>query len=91
MSKATKTSKKTEADASPTGNSTALASIANMLEDHRASITADFKTTFAALKLRLDKMHITITEHGQRMDSLGSNAASPANSSTGGVVCSISK
>lgn len=74
MSKASKASKKTEADASPTGSSTTLASIASMLEDHRASIAADFKATFAALELRLDKMQTTITEHGQRMDSLESHA-----------------
>lgn len=56
MSKASKASKKTEADVSPTDSSTTLASIANMLEDHRASIAADFKATFTALELRLDKM-----------------------------------
>lgn len=69
MSKATKASQKTEADAFPRGNSTMLTSIANMLDDHRASIAADFKATFAALELRLNKMQTTITEHGQRMDS----------------------
>ncbi|KAG7455603.1 hypothetical protein JOB18_003129 [Solea senegalensis] len=74
MSKATKVSKKAEADASPAGDSTALASIATMLEDHRASIAVDFKSTFAALELRLDKMQTTIKEHGQRMDSLESHA-----------------
>lgn len=30
--------------------------------------------TFAALELRLDKMQSTVTEHGQRMESLESNA-----------------
>lgn len=56
MSKATKASQKTEADAFPRGNSTMLTSIANMLDDHRASIAADFKATFTALELRLNKM-----------------------------------
>lgn len=55
------------------GSDTALANIANMLEDHRASIATDFKTTFAALELRLDKIQSTITEHGQQMDSLESH------------------
>ena len=73
MSKASKAPKKSEADASAAGNSTALASIANMLEDHRASIAADFKATFATLELRLDKMQTTITEHGQRMVSVESH------------------
>lgn len=56
MSKATKASKKTEADTSPVGSNTALASIANMLEDHRSSIASNFKATFATLELRLDKI-----------------------------------
>ena len=66
MSKVSKASKKTEASASPAGDSTVLASIADMLEDHRASIAADFKATFAILELRLDKMQTAITEHGQQ-------------------------
>lgn len=74
MSKATKASKKIEADASLTGISTALANIVKMLEEHRASIAADFKATFAALELRLDKMQRTVTENGQQMDLLESHA-----------------
>ena len=74
MSKATKASKKTEADTSPVGSSTTLTSIANMLEDHRVIIAVDFKASFAALELRLDKMQTMITEHGQRMDPLESHA-----------------
>lgn len=73
MSKATKTSKKTEADASPPSSNVTLSSIANLLEDQRASIAADFKASFAALELRFDKMQSTVTEHGQRLDSLESN------------------
>lgn len=61
-------------DTSPTDNSTALTSIASMLEDHRASISADFKSTFAALELRLERMQTMITEHGQPMASLESHA-----------------
>lgn len=61
-------------DTSLSDNSTALASIASMLEDHRASISADFKSAFAAPESRLESMQITITEHGQRMSSLESHA-----------------
>lgn len=73
MSKATKASRKTEADASAVGSDTTLACIANMLEDHRATIAADFKATFAALELRLDKIQSMITEQSRRMDSLESH------------------
>lgn len=76
MSKSTKPSRKTEVDvhhASST-SSAPLADIAKLLEEHRASMAADFKTTFAALELRLDKMQATVTEHSQRMGSLESNA-----------------
>ncbi|CAI5657495.1 unnamed protein product [Oreochromis niloticus] len=45
-----------------------------MLEEHRASISADFKTSFATLEARLDKIQTTITEHGQRMNLLESHA-----------------
>lgn len=50
---------------SPTVDSTPLTSIANMLEEHRASISADFKTSFATLEAKLDMIQTTITEHGQ--------------------------
>ncbi|KAE8296900.1 hypothetical protein D5F01_LYC03511 [Larimichthys crocea] len=35
---------------------------------------ADYKTTFAALELRLDKIQSAVTGHGQRLDSLESHA-----------------
>lgn len=59
---------------SPTVDSTPLTSIANMLEEHRASISADFKTSFATLEARLDMIQTTITEHGQWMNLLESHA-----------------
>lgn len=52
---------------------TALTSIATMLEDHRVSLATDFKTSFATLEVRLDKIQSTITEYGQRVDSLESH------------------
>ena len=72
----------TEAAASATDDSTVLtgivnmleARIASMLEEHRASISTDFKATFATLELRLDKIQTTITDHGQRVESLESHA-----------------
>lgn len=60
-------------DTAPTDNSTALASIASMLEDHRASISTDLKSTIAALELKLKRMQTTINEHGERLTSLESH------------------
>lgn len=64
-------------DGSPTLTSIASkleARIANMLEEHRASIATDFKDTFTTLETWLDKIQTTITDHGQRVDSLESHA-----------------
>ncbi|XDV36150.1 hypothetical protein PO909_005994 [Leuciscus waleckii] len=75
MSKSGKNVKKsTECEASAACNNTCVASIASLLEDHRASISADFKTTFAALEAKLDCTQAVVTEHGQRIDSLESGA-----------------
>lgn len=63
----------TDTASPPTDNGTVLASIAGMLDEHRANIAAHFKSTFAALESRLDRIQTTITEHGQRMDSLESH------------------
>lgn len=63
-----------DAATSPTVDSTPLTSIANMLEEHRASISADFKTSFATLEARLDMIQRTIIEHGQWMNLLESHA-----------------
>ncbi|KAJ8006713.1 hypothetical protein DPEC_G00110070 [Dallia pectoralis] len=40
----------------------------------QACISADFKTTFAALEAKLDCTQAVVTEHGQRIDSLESGA-----------------
>lgn len=61
-------------DTAPTNNSTALAGIASMLEDHRASISADFKSTFAALESKLERLQTMMNEHGERVTSLETHA-----------------
>ena len=68
MSKSSKLQKKAEAEAS-TCSSWCLTSIAGLLEDHRASISADMKETFAAMESRLDKMQTKETEHGERLNA----------------------
>lgn len=49
----------TESSFSPTVDSRALTSIASMLEEHGASVSADFKTSFATLEARLDEINVS--------------------------------
>lgn len=72
MSKATK-AKKRDSE-STTCSSPCLANIASLLEEHRASISADNKNNLAVLEDQLDKIHSTMTEHCQRITSLESAA-----------------
>lgn len=51
-----------------------MADIASLLESHRASMAADFKSAFEVLEARLGKTHALVVEHGQKIDSLESNA-----------------
>lgn len=61
MPKKKKAAAMTEMDEDPlSDNSTALASIASMQEDHTAGISADFQSTFSALESRLEGMQTTL-------------------------------
>ncbi|KAF3858784.1 hypothetical protein F7725_011985 [Dissostichus mawsoni] len=51
-----------------------LADISLLLDEHRAALTADFKSSFESLTSTLDSIHSTITDHGQRIHSLEVNA-----------------
>lgn len=64
MSKSGETTRKTEGDSLAAWSNACVASIASLREDHRASISADFKTTFAALEAKLDHTQAVVTEHG---------------------------
>lgn len=55
---------------------TRVASIAGLLEEHRANIAADFKNSFAALESRLEKLQSSVIDHGQRIVSLETSAES---------------
>ncbi|KAF3854265.1 hypothetical protein F7725_022320, partial [Dissostichus mawsoni] len=50
-----------------------LADISLLLDEHRAALTADFKSSFESLTSTLDSIHSTITD-GQRIHSLEANA-----------------
>lgn len=76
MSKTSKQQKKNEPDPPGACANTCAASIASLLEEHRANIATDFKNSFAALESRLETMQATIIEHGQRITSLETCAES---------------
>lgn len=45
-----------------------------LLEQHRAALTADFKSSFANLDTKLDQIQATVSGQGQRITDLESNA-----------------
>lgn len=51
-----------------------MAKISLLLDDHRAAIAADFKSSFESLTSKLDGLHSTVEGHGQRVSSLEDNA-----------------
>ncbi|KAI2643105.1 hypothetical protein H4Q32_027662 [Labeo rohita] len=53
-----------------------MADISSLLDEHRAALSADFKSSFESLASTLESIHSTITDHGQRIDSLETNAIS---------------
>lgn len=57
-----------------TGTEINMAEIAELLEKHRASISADFKAAFATLEEKLSKTQAIVSEHDKKIDSLESNA-----------------
>lgn len=60
-----KSSKKEEANASLT-----LEAITTLLEEHRAALATEFKTSFSQLNSKLDQMQLAVEDHGQRVSSI---------------------
>ncbi|KAJ7992781.1 hypothetical protein DPEC_G00282260 [Dallia pectoralis] len=54
--------------------SVTLAEISSQLEEHRKALSADFRSSFEALTATLDNLSTTVTEHGQRINSLEGNS-----------------
>ncbi|KAI4802455.1 hypothetical protein KUCAC02_020291 [Chaenocephalus aceratus] len=48
--------------------------IAGLLEDHRRALSADFKSAISTLEAKLDRIQATVSDHGQTIASLESNA-----------------
>lgn len=53
-----------------------MAALTRLLEDHKAALSMEFKTTISALESKLDIVQTTLNAHGQRISSLETNADS---------------
>lgn len=76
-SKAAKQLKKDEAkrdESRAACSSSCAASIANLLEEHRAAISADFKAAFTSLEEKLTQTEATVADHGRRITSVESGS-----------------
>lgn len=74
MSKSSKTQKKPDIEAPAACSSLCLTGLVSLLEEHRANISADFKTTFAVLESRLDTIQAKVSDHEQHITSLETSA-----------------
>lgn len=57
-------------------SSISMADISSLLDEHRAALSADFKSSFESLASTLDSIQSTINDHGERIDSIEVNATS---------------
>ncbi|KAI4827244.1 hypothetical protein KUCAC02_030654 [Chaenocephalus aceratus] len=55
-------------------NNLSMEGIAGLLEDHRRALSADFKSAISTLEAKLDRIQATVSDHGQTIASLESNA-----------------
>lgn len=58
------------------GNELNMADIASLLEDHRRALSADFKFAISSLEAKLDRIQVTVSDYGETIASLESNANS---------------
>ncbi|KAI4810855.1 hypothetical protein KUCAC02_013783 [Chaenocephalus aceratus] len=72
-----KLAKQVKKDSMPTESvatsDVSMAALTSLLESHKVSLSTKFKTIIAALKSKIDLIHATISDHGQRI-SLESSA-----------------
>ncbi|KAI4818143.1 hypothetical protein KUCAC02_011504 [Chaenocephalus aceratus] len=73
-----KPAKQVKKDSMPTENvatsDVSMEALTSLLESHKVSLSTEFKTVIAALESKIDLIHATISDHGQRITSLESNA-----------------
>lgn len=66
--------KQQEKDASLPRASITMAEISSLLDEHRKSLAADFKSSFETLSNTLDNLNLTVSGHGQRIGALEDNS-----------------
>lgn len=76
--KSTKQSKKDQkAEAcGDDGKDINMAAITSLLEEHRAALSTEFKTTVSTLDVKLDRIQAIVTEHASKISSLEAHANS---------------
>ncbi len=57
-----------------TGTNVSMAALTSLLENHKAALAFEFKTSMASLEAKIDLIHTTVSDHGQRISSLEINA-----------------
>lgn len=77
---ASKSAKQVKKDATPKDDTRAahgeisMAALSSLLEEHRAALSAEFKTALTSLETKLDLVQTAVSDHGSRITSLESNA-----------------
>lgn len=51
-----------------------MVAIAKLLEEHKAALSAEFKSAITPLEAKLDSVQTTVADHGNRITSLEANA-----------------
>lgn len=59
-----------------TASEVSMAVLTSLLEDHKTALSAEFKKAFSILEAKIDVVQATVSNHGQRITSLESNADS---------------
>ncbi|KAL6461050.1 hypothetical protein MHYP_G00310160 [Metynnis hypsauchen] len=52
-----------------------MASLVSLLEEHKKSLSAEFRSSISILETKLDSIHTTVSEYNQKIISLESNAS----------------
>ncbi|KAL1252289.1 hypothetical protein QQF64_020085 [Cirrhinus molitorella] len=74
-SKSAKQAKKdTTAKGDAAHGEVSMSALTSLLEEHRAALSAEFKTALTSLEAKLDLVQTAVSDHGPRIVSLESNA-----------------
>ena len=71
---AKKDSKRDDAAATASAAAVNMAAMTNLLEEHRAALSAEFKSAITSFETKLDHIQTAVTDHGHRLTSLEDNA-----------------